>query len=69
MSKQDLIRKITSRKFLSLVTALIIAIGTLFGTDQEIIVKIIALVGAFLAVIGYIFAEAYVDSKAVASNK
>lgn len=69
LSRTELIRKITSRKFLSLVTALIISVGTLLGTDQELIVKIIALVGSLLACIGYIWAEAYVDSKAVQVKK
>lgn len=65
MTKEDFIRKISSRKFLSLITALIIAIGTMFKVSDGTITQIIAIVGAFLAIISYMFAEAVVDSARV----
>lgn len=63
ISKEDLVRKLTSRKFWSLVAALVTSILVLMNFDEGTITQILAVVGAFGSIIAYIFAEAYVDGK------
>lgn len=62
MSKEDFIRKITSRKFwvavVSFVTALLIA----FKVPEASISQVAAIIMAFGSLFAYIFAEGWVDS-------
>jgi hypothetical protein len=56
-------QKLSSRKFWALIAGVATSSLVLFGTDEETITKIVALIGA--SVVGYMFAEAYIDGKAV----
>lgn len=55
-------RKLSSRKFWSLLAALVIAIGVLFGMNATTQENITALVGAFGAIAVYMLAEAHTDA-------
>lgn len=68
MSKEVLIRKISSRKFWSLVAGLVVAILVLMNAGDDTITKVSALVTALGSIVGYMFAEAYVDGKRESSN-
>jgi hypothetical protein len=63
MTKIDWARKLSSRKFWSLLIALIAAGLVLMKVDENTIAQICATVGAFASVVIYILAEAYIDSK------
>lgn len=65
---EALLTKIASRKFWSLVAALVTSLLILFNLDENTTAQIVAAVGAFGSIIVYIFAEAYVDAKAVAES-
>ena len=56
-------KKLSSRKFWALVSALIIAVVVLCVTDAGTIERITSVVGAFLSVAVYIFCEASIDKE------
>lgn len=58
-------QKLSSRKFWSMVSAVIVCVLKLLKAEQEVIVEVTSLVGAISAVVIYILAEAYVDGKRV----
>jgi hypothetical protein len=60
MTKQEFIRKISSRKFWALISALVSASMTGYASQSEI-AQLIAVVGAIGACICYMFAEASID--------
>lgn len=57
-------QKLSSRKFWSLILALIGAVLVALNVPDGSIEKITAIIGAFSAVIVYILAEAHVDGQA-----
>lgn len=59
----DWATKLSSRKFWSLLIALIIAICILFNVDQETATKVASVIGAFASIVVYILAEAHIDAK------
>lgn len=61
MTKKDLIRKLTSRKFASALLAFITAILVAFNMPENQIAQIVAIVGSFLTLISYIFVEGNID--------
>ena len=65
MSKQDLIRKISSRKFwvalVSFITALLVA----FNVDAGSIEQITSIIMSFASLIAYVIAEGLVDANNV----
>ncbi len=63
--KIDWKRKLSSRKFWSLVIALVGSILVACNVPQGSIERITAIIGGFASVIVYILAEAYVDAEAV----
>jgi len=65
MSKNDLIRKLTSRKFWVALVAFITALLVAFNVDAGSVERIVSIVMSFGALIAYIFAEGWAD----ASNK
>ena len=65
MSREDFIRKISSRKFWALLAGLVTSGLVLYNVPDGQIAQIVATIGAFGTVIAYIFGEAMVDS----SNK
>ncbi len=62
MTKQEFLRKISSRKFQAAVVAIIIPLLALLKVDEPTKGEIVAMVTAVLACLGYMFAEATVDA-------
>ncbi len=65
MSKEDLIRKLTSRKFWVALVGFITALLIAFNVDGGSVEQVTAIVMSFGSLIAYIFAEGWAD----ASNK
>ena len=65
MSKENLIRKLTSRKFWVALVGFITALLVAFKVDAGSVEQITAIVMSFGSLIAYIFAEGWTD----ASNK
>ena len=63
MKKEDLIRKLGSRKFWACVTAVIIALVAFFNADPETTERIVALVSAVGGLCIYMLSEGMADSK------
>lgn len=63
MNKEDLIRKLGSRKFWACVTSVIIALIAFFNSSPETIERIVALVSAIGGLCIYMLAEGIADSK------
>lgn len=68
MTKEDLIRKITSRKFASALLAFITAVLIAFNMSENQIAQIVAIIGSFLTLISYILAEGQIDAAAINSQ-
>lgn len=62
MSKEDLIRKLTSRKFWVALVAFISALLVAFNVSDASIAQVTSIIMAFGSLIAYIFAEAWTDS-------
>ncbi|MCP3808492.1 hypothetical protein NLX78_14730 [Paenibacillus sp. Lou8.1] len=60
-------RKLSSRKFWALLAALITSLLTAIGANNDTVIQVTGVIGAFGAVIAYILAEAYVDGKSADS--
>lgn len=69
MTKEEIIRKITSRKFWACVVAFVTAILIYFHVPEDSINQIVAVIMAFGALIAYIFAEGWVDSSRLKSQE
>lgn len=63
MSKQDLIRKLTSRKFWMALVAFISALLIAFKVDSGSVEQITSIVMSFGSLIAYILAEGWADGK------
>lgn len=63
MKKEDLIRKLGSRKFWACVSAVIIALVAFFNADPETTERIVALVSAVGGLCIYMLSEGIADSK------
>lgn len=61
MKKEDLIRKICSRKFAVALIGFITALLVAFNMDENQIAQITAIIGSFLTLIAYILAEGQTD--------
>lgn len=61
MTKKDLIRKLTSRKFISALLGFITAILIAFKMSENEVAQIVAIVGSFMTLISYIFVEGNID--------
>lgn len=62
MTKDDLIRKLTSRKFWAAFVAFITALLVAFNVPEASISQVTAIIMAFGSLLAYIFAEGWVDS-------
>ncbi len=62
MTKEDFIRKITSRKFWVALVAFISALLIAFKVPEASISQVAAIIMAFGSLLAYIFAEGWVDS-------
>lgn len=65
MAKINWGQKLSSRKFWSLLIALIVAVLVMAKVSEESIKQVVAVIGAFSSIAIYILAEAYVDGKRV----
>lgn len=69
MTKEDFIRKITSRKFASALLAFITAVLVAFNMPENQIAQIVAIIGSFLTLISYILAEGQIDVASISQEK
>ena len=65
MTKQDIIRKLTSRKFWLAVIAFITPLLLAFGVAETDVTQVTAIIMAGADVLAYIIAEGMTDSKNV----
>ena len=65
MNKEDLIRKLTSRKFWVAAVAFVSALLVAFNVPEASISQVTAIIMAFGSLLAYIFAEGWVDSSRV----
>lgn len=65
MSKQDLIRKISSRKFWIALVGFITALLVAFNVDSGSIEQITSIIMSFASLIAYVVAEGLVDANSV----
>ena len=63
MTKQDIIRKLTSRKFWVAVVAFITPLLLAFGVAEDAVTQVVAIVMAGADVVAYIVAEGLVDAQ------
>lgn len=69
MTKEDLIRKLTSRKFWVALVAFISALLVAFNVSDASIAQVTSIIMAFGSLIAYIFAEAWTDSASLKSTE
>ena len=58
----DIVRKLTSRKFWMAVAAFVTDLMVFMGSTDEVIVKVVALIMSGAAVVAYIIGEGLADS-------
>lgn len=63
--KNEIIRKLSSRKFWAALGAFAVALCALLGVDELTVEKLAAVIGAFLVLWGYIFTEGKLDSQSM----
>jgi flagellar biosynthesis protein FliQ len=61
--KESILKKVTSRKFFALLSALVVAVLVAYQVDEGTIAHVTAIIGAFASIVTYITAEAYIDGK------
>lgn len=69
MSREDIIRKLTSRKFWAALVAFITALLVAFNVPDASISQVSAIIMAFGSLIAYIFTEGWVDSARVITEE
>ena len=62
MSKTDIIRKLTSRKFWLAVAAFVSGMIAAFGGTEEMATQVAGLIMAGVSVVGYLLAEGLADA-------
>ena len=62
MNKQDIIRKLTSRKFWVAIAAFVSGLIVAFGGTEETAVQVAGLIMQGAAVLGYLLAEGLADA-------
>lgn len=62
MTKEDFIRKITSRKFWLAVAAFVVLIMVYFGAEEDTATQVAAIIMAGATVLGYLLAEGLTDA-------
>lgn len=63
MKKDDIIRKLSSRKFWALLAALATSIFTAAGAGDNMVLHVTGIIGAVGACVAYMLAEGIADSK------
>ncbi len=66
MSKEDIIRKLTSRKFWAAIAEFVTMLIIALGSNQETAVQVSALIMAGAAVVAYIVGEGLADAAGAA---
>lgn len=69
MSKEDLIRKLGSRKFWSLIIVFVTSTLIFTGAGAETIEKVVAMIGAFSAIAIYMLVEGNIDAHRIDKEK
>ena len=67
--KDDLIKKLSSRKFWASVSAFVCAMCILFGVDEMTTEKLAATVSALGVLATYILTEGYIDVKRIKQSE
>lgn len=62
---QSLIKKITSRKFLSCIAGIVLGVCMIFGLDENVVNTIAGAVTTVSSVVIYIYTEGKIDAAAV----
>jgi hypothetical protein len=62
MSKQDIIRKLTSRKLWVSVASFVSMLVIAFGVSESVATQVSSIIMAGASVLGYLFAEGLADS-------
>lgn len=65
MSKEDLVRKLTSRKFWVALVGFITALLVAFNVDSGSVEQIASIIMSFASLIAYVLAEGLVDANNV----
>lgn len=63
MKKEDLVRKLSSRKFWACITAVVVSLIAFTKATPETVERIVALVGAIGGLCVYMLSEGMADSK------
>ena len=63
--KNEIIRKLSGRKFWAALGAFAVALCALLGVDELTVEKLAAVIGAFSVLWGYIFTEGKLDSQSM----
>jgi hypothetical protein len=61
-------RKLASRKFWALLAGLATSALVLANVPENTITQVVAVIGAFGSIVGYMLAEAYVDGQAAGKS-
>lgn len=67
MSKQDIVRKLSSRKFWATVVGVISGLAIVFGLDSDTITDVSGAVVSMMSIIMYVYTEGKIDAASVAS--
>lgn len=68
MNKQDIVRKLTSRKFWVALVAFVSALLTAFAVPDASISQVTAIIMAFGSLVAYLFAEGWADASGAKNN-
>lgn len=69
MKREDIIRKLTSRKLWAAIGAFVAALCVLFGVDELTTEKLLTVLGALGVLLGYILTEGSIDRESISENK
>ncbi len=69
MSREDIIRKLTSRKFWLAVASFVALVAVACGATEEAATQITALIMAGATVVGYILGEGLVDAARIGGEQ
>ncbi len=65
MNANDILRKLTSRKFIAAAAGFVSGLSMVFGLDGEIITSVAGAVVSTASVVSYILAEGKIDAEGV----
>ena len=62
MTKEQIIRKLTSRKLWVAVVGIVVGVATAFGITDNDYAPIVGTIGSIMSAVAYILGESFVDS-------